>query len=179
MARGRQVQCPLRPPAGLPWLTTAQRRRPPHERHPHHADRGHEGALSVPPAPSTGPTHSHPVPTPGTCPSSSLAGEKGERGEGGGKGKRTTQGLGGLRGAEGGGGLRPEWWAMGTPGRMEWRDRVTRGPGQAVSPERGPGTHGAPSPELKPLFWGGVRPEPGSRAASALRGFEDLGSWKL
>lgn len=68
---------------------------------------------------------------------------------------------------------------MGTPGRMEWRDRVTRGPGQAVSPERGPGTHGAPSPELKPLFWGGVRPEPGSRAASALRGFEDLGSWKL
>lgn len=50
----------------------------------------------------------------------------------------------------------------------------TRGLGPAVSPKRDPRTCGTPSPELRPLFWDALRPEPGGRAAHVHRGFEEL-----
>lgn len=47
------------------------------------------------------------------------------------------------------------------------------GPSQAVSPERDPGTCGSPCPELKPLSWDNLRPEPGSSAAYVCGAFEE------
>lgn len=41
-----------------------------------------------------------------------------------------------------------------------------------MSPERGPGTCGPPSPELKPHFWGSMRLEPESTAATVHGVFE-------
>lgn len=70
----------------------------------------------------------------------------------------------------------------GQKGERSGETESTRGPGQAVSPEGGPGTCGPPSPGLKPLFWDGLRLEPGSSAATCT-GFggscKARWSWKL
>lgn len=96
---------PTPAPSWPMWLTTAQRRLLPHERHPHHptwARRGPVCSSSSQNGPHTQPSGSPPL---GPAPPPHWPVGKG-RGRGWGKGKRTTQGLGGLRGAEGGGGLR-------------------------------------------------------------------------
>lgn len=135
MARGRQVQYPLQPPGGLlPWLTPTQRWPPPL------GIVGRKG-LSVPPAPSTVPAHSHPVPHPWAYPSSSLDNEKEKRGEGGVKGKdspgpwRSWGGGGSL-----GGGLRPELGVHRDPREYGVvRQSPLGAPWPSCEPREGPG----------------------------------------
>lgn len=81
------------------------------------------------------------------------------------KGNRTAQGLGGHDGVEGG-----QEEVPGQSGEPQGQKRVqcgqmesTSDPGQTGSPERD--SWNPPTPERKPLFWGGLRPKPGSSAA--------------
>lgn len=76
------------------------------------------------------------------------------------KGNRAAQGLG-ARGEVQGGKEVQDAVVGHVDRRVQcWEMESTLGPGQAVSPEMGPGTHGTPYPELKPLFGDCLRPEP-------------------